>query len=154
MSYEELLIEASMDGVSVDENFIFKSTIKGLYIDGNIALASSLDTTAEKACILAEELGHHYTSSGVILDQSSVSNRKQEQVARLWAYDRLIGLQGIVSGYKAGCRSRYELAEHLGVTEEFLQEALLTYQAKYGTAARYDGYAIYFEPGLGVMELL
>lgn len=33
---------------------------------------------AEKACVLAEELGHHYTAVGDIIDQSYYSNRKQE----------------------------------------------------------------------------
>lgn len=50
--------------------------IKGLYIDGTITLNENLSTTSEKACILAEELGHYYTASGNILDQQE--NRKQE----------------------------------------------------------------------------
>lgn len=151
--YEELETSVCAEGVTIYDVNFGSDRIRGLYCDGAVAINNNIDTETERTCVLAEELGHHHTSSGVILDQSSTANRKQEQVARLWAYDRLIGLQGIVSGYKAGCRSRYELAEHLGVTEEFLQGALLTYQAKYGTAARYDGYVIYFEPGLGVMEL-
>lgn len=108
---------------------------------------------AEKACVLAEELGHHYTSSGNILDQSSVQNRKQEQVARTWAYNKLIGLVGIVDAYKTGCRSRSEMADHLNVTEEFLSEALERYRNKYGTYTAVDNYIIYFEPSLGVLEI-
>ena len=46
-------------------------------------------TTADT---LAEELGHHYTTVGDILDQTNVSNRKQERLARVWAYNRRIGL--------------------------------------------------------------
>ena len=65
--YEELLEEAAAQNISVDENFPFHGNLKGLYVDQNIALSDQLETSAEKACILAEELGHHYTSVGNIL---------------------------------------------------------------------------------------
>jgi len=68
--YEELLEEAAAQNISVDENFPFHGNLKGLYVDQNIALSDQLETSAEKACILAEELGHHYTSVGNILDIS------------------------------------------------------------------------------------
>ncbi len=63
--YEELLEEAASQNISVDENFPFHGNLKGLYVDQNIALSDQLETSAEKACILAEELGHHYTSVDV-----------------------------------------------------------------------------------------
>ena len=63
--------------------------------------------------MLAEELGHYYTTVGRIIEQDSVSDRKQERIARLWAYDKRIGLFGIVEGYKARCKNRHELAEYL-----------------------------------------
>jgi len=48
----------------------------------------------------------------------------------------------------------HELAEHLDVTEEFLKEALDKYRSKYGCYATVDNYVIYFEPCIGVMEML
>ena len=152
MNYEELLIEATRQGISVDENFPFASDLKGLYVDNNIALASSLNTSAEKACILAEELGHHYTSHGNVLDQNLTENRKQEHRARVWAYRNALGLSDLIEAYKHGCRNRYELAEHLNVTETFLLGAIEDYKAQYGLFARVDNYVVYFEP-LGVLEL-
>lgn len=53
--YEELLEEAAAQNISVDENFPFHGNLKGLYVDQNIALSDQLETSAEKACILAEE---------------------------------------------------------------------------------------------------
>lgn len=103
--------------------------------------------------ILAEELGHHYTSSGNILDMSVTANRKQEYHARFWAYNRLVGLQGIIACYKANCLAINEMAEYLDVTEEFLKEALECYRSKYGTAKQIDNYIIGFEPNLYVIEL-
>lgn len=37
--------------------------------------------TIEKACVLAEELGHYYTSQGDILELDTVDAIKQEQRA-------------------------------------------------------------------------
>ena len=125
--------------------------LKGFYVDGNIAIKMDMSTT-EKACVLAEELGHHYTTVGNILDQSKVENRKQERRARLWAYKKMFDLVDLVSAYKYGCRNRYEVAEYLGVTEQFLEEALYTYKEKYGLYTKVDRYVVYFKP-LGILEM-
>lgn len=158
--YEELLQDASDDNVRVYESFDLNGDddvtekIDGLYIDGNIALDKDLKTTTEKACVLAEELGHHYTSHGNIIDLNSPQNRKQEHQARLHGYNRMIGLRGIISAFNAGCQNRYEVAEHLHVTEEYLQEAIDCYTGKYGEYTIVDNYVIYFIPNLAVMEMI
>ena len=93
-TYEKLQEEACKDGIDVID-YPFKSKkIKGLYCDGTIAIKDNIDTTTEKACVLAEELGHHYTSVGNIIDMEYTGNRKQERQARLWGYNRSIGLFG------------------------------------------------------------
>ena len=106
----------------------------------------------EEACVLAEELGHYHTTVGDLLDQSDTENRKQELKARLWAYNKQIGLIGLVDAYKHGCHSRHEAAEYLGVTEEFLQDAIDRYRSKYGVCAEVDNYVVFIEPSLAVME--
>ena len=150
MSYEDLLIEADKTGLIVKEKHLplSKGRIKGK----KIAIRQNIPTLKEKACILAEELGHYHTAVGNILDQTSVENRKQERAGRLWAYDKLIGLSGIIQGFRARCQNRHELAECLGVTEEFLQEALEYYKEKYGIKVMIDGYTIMFDPALAVIE--
>lgn len=149
MTYDDLLIESDRNNLITKEKYLTanKGRIKG----NRIAINREL-TRREKKCVLAEELGHYYTTAGDILDQSDTSNRKQEYRARLMAYDRLIGLVGIVDAYKHGCRSRYEIAEHLDVTETFLQETLAAYRSKYGLCTQLADYIIYFDP-LGVLEL-
>jgi len=151
--YEKLLDEAHKSNVSVDENFRFKGKTSGLYIDGNIALSDKLDTNAAKACVLAEELGHHHTSAGNILDLSDSGNRKQEHQARLWAYDHQIGLNNIIKAYEHGCRNRYEVAEYLEITEEFLEEAIIIYREKYGVCTVIGKYCIMFIPQLTVGKM-
>ncbi len=150
MNYEELQIHHNNVPV-VEMDLSQVEGLKGLYYNGRIAIKQNMSET-EKACVLAEELGHHFTSTGNILDQSIVENRKQELKARLWAYNCQIGLTGIISAYEHGCGNSHEMAEYLEVTEEFLNEALEAYRQKYGVCKEVDNYIIYFLPNLGVMK--
>ena len=151
MNYEELLMSKDAKGINIIDRKFKSNRIRGLYCDGTIALKEDM-TSIEKACVLAEELGHHYTTVGNILDQSKAENRKQERRARLWAYQKAFDLIDLVSAYKHGCRNRYEIAEYLEVTESFLQEALDTYKVKYGVYTKVDKCVVCFEP-LGILEL-
>lgn len=151
MNYEELQTE-HIDVPVTEMDLSDVSGLKGLYYNGCVAIEQNLPNT-EKACVLAEELGHHYTTYGNIIDQDDISNRKQELRARTWAYNKQIGLLGIIKSYERGCRSRHEMAEYLDVTEEFLTDALERYRQKYGMYTTLDNYIIYFEPCLGVMKL-
>lgn len=150
MTYTDLLIEASGEGLIVKEKDLqaYDGRIKG----NHIAIRTGMPAT-QKACVLAEELGHKHTTYGDILEQYSISEQKQEQRARLWAYNKMIGLQGIISAYRHGCSSLHDMAEFLEVTEEFLSEALSRYRSKYGCYTTIDNYIIYFEPYMAVMEL-
>lgn len=149
MTYEELLFHSDNEGITVKEKNILGSNgrIKGK----RIAIRSALPNT-EKSCVLAEELGHYYTTVGNILDQSTVGNRKQELRARLWAYNCQIGLQGIIRTFEYGCRNIHEMAEYLDVTEEFLNEAITAYRNKYGICTEFDNYIIFFEPHLAILK--
>ena len=150
MNYEALLDEACAQGLVVKEKPLQYNNGR---IKGNrIAIRRSIPTNIEKACVLAEELGHHYTAVGNILDQASVENRKLELRGRIIAYNKMIGLTGLIDAFKARCRNRYEVAEYLDVTEEFLEETLQYYRSKYGCSTTIDNYMILFEP-LGVLEL-
>ena len=149
--YEKMQEKAYNDGIDVCDYKFSSNRIKGLYCDGTVAIEKKL-TQVQKACVLTEELGHHYTTVGNILDQSDPAARKQELRARLWAYNKMIGLSGIVHGFRSHCRNRYELADCLHVSEEFLDEALTCYRNKYGTSVELDGYLIVFDPSLAVIE--
>ena len=151
--FEKLEDVAYQDDVDV-LNYRFESNnIKGLYCDGVIAIREDM-TIPEKTCALAEELGHHETSVGNILDMTSAVNRKQERQARLWAYNKQIGLIGLVRAFEHGCQNRFEIAEYLEVTEEFLEECIECYRNKYGICKRVDNYVVYFRPQLSVMKLV
>ena len=151
MNYEELLVTAEKLLHYVWKHKIFAQN--GLIRGRRIAIRKNLTTQTEKSCVLAEELGHYFTSHGNILDMDEVKNRKQELRARLYGYDMQIGLLGIIECYKHHCRSLYEMAEYLQVTEEYLNEALECYSRKYGeNLVTIDNYAIRFVPSLQVTE--
>lgn len=145
MEYKDLMKEAEKEEVEILENSCI-GRLKGLYVDNTITLNTSIETISDKKCILAEELGHYFTSFGDIRDQSKVENRKQENRARAWGYERLIGIINLVNAYKNGISNRYELAEYLGVTEDYIDDALNYYKGKYGPYYVIDNYAVYFDP--------
>lgn len=148
--YETLCDELCQQGVEVYEISLLPKT-KGLYCDNVIWLNRDIESQREKTCILAEEQAHYLTTVGDILDQRKMSNRRQENLARRMAYEKLIPLQRLVEASREGIRNRYELAEYLDVTEEFLEDALSYYKSKYGQFTKWTIYIIYFDP-LGVFE--
>ena len=151
-SYEILLDEAHSAGLLVKEKPLQCNDGR---INGNrIAIRHDIKTSRKKANVLAEELGHYYTSVGDIRDQSKLENRKQERQARLHGYNRLIGLMGIIHAFNAGCQNKYEIADYLDVTEEYLEECISCYRDKYGVYATVDNYIIYFIPNLVVVEMI
>lgn len=150
MKYDALLDEANAEGISIKER-PFK-TYDGRIKGKDIYLRKDMNTT-EKGCVLAEELGHYYTSVGNIIDMDSSSNRKQERQARLWAYNKQIGLKGLVRAYEAGCQNRYEVAEYLEVTDEFLADCIECCRQKYGIGTTVDNYYIMFIPNLTIGKI-
>lgn len=150
--YETLLIESEKDGILVMEKPL-DGNINGLYCSDTIAINSKLETQAQKACVLAEEMGHHYKTHGNILNLKNVRNLKQEKIARKWAYERLVPLCKLIEAFESGIHTRYDLAEHLGVTEEFLEQAIKHYKVKYGAYCEIDGYVIYFEPNFAILKM-
>ena len=83
----------------------------------------------------------------------SVQNIKQERQSRVWAYDNRIGLTGLIRAFERCCQSRYEVADFLGVTEEFLSDALNYYKVKYGEFTVIDHYIIRFIPCLMIAKM-
>ena len=151
---EKLEQEAADKGLEIIEHPFQSERIKGLCVDHTIALSRRLRSYKEKACVLAEEIAHHDLNVGDILDQSDAGASQQEHRARMRAFDRLVGLSGIVSCFKAGDRTIWEMADRLEVTEDFLREALEAYRNRYGDGVALDGCWISFEPHLDVVEMV
>ena len=141
--YEQLLEKAKNHGVDSVEMHFKKDC--GYYGD-NVAFINRTSTNACKHCILAEELGHHFTSVGNILNQNDSNNIKQEKKARAWGFEHAIPLTVLAEAIDYPCLTRLELAEYLEVTEEYLLEAIEYYKQKYGLYVTLGNYTILFEP--------
>ena len=151
MTYEDLLIEHDDSNLIIKEKPLQSSD--GRIKNNRIAIRKDIPTV-KKACVLAEELGHYHTTIGNIIEQQTIEDIKQERKARIWAYDKLIGLSGLIREFEHGCHGRYEIAEYLDVTEDFLQDAVDYYQVKYGRFATIDHYIIRFIPYLVIAKML
>lgn len=150
MNYEDLLIEYDTEDIVIKEKPLQSSN--GRIYNNRIAIRHDMNTV-DKTCTLAEELGHYYTTTGDILNQENVSNRKQEHRARMWAYSKLLPLQFFVLAFKHGCRSIHETAEFLEVSEEFLVDCINAYYSKYGPFLETNGYLFMFsETGLNISK--
>ncbi|QRN85999.1 ImmA/IrrE family metallo-endopeptidase [Clostridia bacterium] len=149
--HELLLEEAAQNSIDVVNYDIPVSALKGLYCDGMIILDNSLETEKEKTCVLAEELGHHYFTVGDILNESPIVNAKQEKLARCWAYERIVPIGSFIEAYEIQPASCVDFSEYLGVTEDFLKQAIKHYAVKYGNRLELNEYVIIFSP-LGVMK--
>lgn len=150
MTYDGLLAVADSLGLVTREKDLqaYDGRIKGT----RVAIRRTIPTYRKKACVLAEELGHFFTSSGDILDDTPES-RKQERKARMWAFDVQIGLSGLIDAKAAGCRSLYETAEYLDVPQNFLRDCLECYHEKYGTQVIFQDHVIVFDPYMDVLTL-
>lgn len=120
--------------------------VKGLYFDNIIVLHNKIETSSERNSILAEELGHYFTSSGNILDQSSLKAQKQESSARRWAAEQLIKPSRLIDAFNAGVSNRWELSQFLDVTESFIADSLIHMKSVYGEKLTINDYTIHFDP--------
>ncbi len=125
MTYDEMCIEYS-NSVDIFEHPIAEECtqigvvgVKGLYKNGHIVIDKNL-TNIEKKCILAEELGHHFTTTGNILDSRIGSNLKEERRAREWGALHLIQLEDFIRAC-AMYENIYQIAEELEVTIDVVQ---------------------------------
>lgn len=98
----------------------------GLYGDGCVWIRRSM-SSARKACILAEEIGHYETSSGDILDQRDPNNVKQENKARRWAFEKLLPEENIYLAAMNGYVTTWDIADYFDLDEEFVKAALRYY---------------------------
>ena len=88
--------------------------------------SSKIPTSAEEKVILAHEVGHCET--GAFYDENSLELRSRcEYRADKWAVKMLIPKDSLSQALKSGITRTWELAEHFGVTEEFILKACRLY---------------------------
>lgn len=129
---EELKQEAGERGIDVHEREIPVPGMSAAYIKtetGEHIIIRQDGTQAERACWLAEELGHHYTGSERRLHYTAVDDWRAEAKARKWAHDRLLSPEAIRTAAR-NTDDIYEIAFILNVSVEFLRESIDWYMAR------------------------
>ncbi|WP_414052938.1 ImmA/IrrE family metallo-endopeptidase [Macrococcus animalis] len=119
--------------------------LKGLYYTNNIVIDKSL-SYYQSIEVLAEEIGHHFTSLGDIRDYNNISSMKQETKARRYGYELVVSLDDLIDAYQNDVRTMCELTHFLEVTPEFISKAIDYYKSKYGLSTVYKNYKITFDP--------
>jgi Zn-dependent peptidase ImmA (M78 family) len=146
--YEGLESEAAAEGIIVDYTEL-KTTRALLLRDGDLEVIQICPSAsyAERACLLAEELGHHFTSVGntVIHPDPTTLSRSEERALR-FAVERLLPLDRVTVALSKAPRSLHELAEDLGVTVDLLRHAMAFWEATRGLYAKGDDCVLKFDP--------
>ncbi|EJT6167380.1 ImmA/IrrE family metallo-endopeptidase [Clostridium perfringens] len=124
------------------EEVNFKSpSIGGIYFKVSgmnpiIGIHKNLLTDTRKyISVLAEELGHHFTSSGNLTSEcitysDKLNRSKQEKRARIWASNFLISDNEIIGAILQNINTIYGLSLHFNVTEEIIKYKLLSIYIK------------------------
>lgn len=98
----------------------------GFYCDSYVLIKKKM-LTCRKTCVFAEELGHHFTSAGDILDLDDINSLKQEHKARVWAYHKLLPIENVYAAAMQGYTESWQMAEYFDLDEEFVMDALKHY---------------------------
>ena len=151
-NYESLLIDyenCEIDFKEVD----FQCNKEIGYYNNNKILVNTQISNKQKYGVLAEELGHHFTTVGDIKKLDNTNNKKQELKARRWGHKKIVSLDSIIEAFDNNCLNKYEIAEYLGVTDKYFEECIQDYKNMYGTeVCKIGKYHIIFEPSLGIYQ--
>lgn len=135
---DKLLHLAHQESIIVEE-FFLEEPLKGIYIHQDnrppiIGLSTTIDTLYEKRSILAEELGHHFTSVGNALPcqfynyHTRMNISKIEYKAMRWAASYLIPDDDLIEVLRNGLYQPCELAEHFCVVPELINIRLKLFE--------------------------
>lgn len=76
---------------------------------------------------LSHELGHCATGSFYNIYAAIECRQRHENRADKWAITHLVPVADLDEAIAAGCTEVWELAEHFGVTEDFIRKAVCYY---------------------------
>lgn len=129
MHIARLLSIAEQEQIYVYTTYL-PSHVRGVYCRNSsgavILLDKRIPSRRELGCILAEELGHHFTSTYNICNYYShmdaIRINREERMALIWAANELIPDEDFVDMLSwEQPPTRYEMAEHFYVTERLIE---------------------------------
>jgi hypothetical protein len=131
---EKLLLLAEKFGLTVYETLPPDLPINGLYIDNQnhkLILMKPTIPDSKYIPVLAEEIGHHISSSGVLLELDDINHVKSENYGRAWAIDYLLPVcKFAFASALFGCKTSADYAEFFSLDEEFVKDAIQHHKRK------------------------
>lgn len=102
------------------------SSLSVLLEDGSCAIGIDRRglTEVQERTQLAHEIGHCETGSFYSRYIKVDSRQRHENRADKWAIKKLIPVEELDEAVARGCTELWELAEHFGVTEDFMRKAI------------------------------
>ena len=100
-----------------------------------------------RLCVLAEELGHHFTASrdSILSVISEIDLAREEERAIRWAVDALLPIHRIVEEVvRSSPANLLELSDTLGVIPGVLERAISLHQLRHGELYRSQKYTLHF----------
>ena len=98
--------------------------------DGDCYIGIDVETqdgNVQERVHIGHELGHCLTGSFYSIHTAVDSRQRHENRADKWAVKQLIPVDDLDAAVANGCSEIWELAEHFGVTEQFMQKAVCYY---------------------------
>ena len=126
-----LYLYAEQHGIDVD--WVPTSRALSLSVplpDGTYAIAINpwkMETLEQETVCLAHELGHCETGSFYNRWAKLDLRKKHENRADKWAVRQLVPVEELDQAVADGCEEIQALADHFGVTEEFMKKAVCWY---------------------------
>lgn len=124
---DKLYILADKHNIPIDENCpesIISMSVR--LEDGTKIIGLSNDTNNEYTRLerMAHEMGHCMTDSFYVGYSRFELRAKHEKRADIWAVNNIIPFRELCRAVKNGCRESWELAEHFGVSQTFIEKAI------------------------------
>lgn len=104
--------------------------LSGLIIDKVVYIDDKLPDNRKKA-VVAEEIGHHKTAVGNIVDYNDHHKMKAEKMGRKWSYKKLVPKQDLLKFiHNKEQVFDYEIAENFEVPDEIVKEVIEMYRVE------------------------
>ena len=127
---DELYERAERDGIEVIGYRLPQTRAVSLFQGGKCVIGidnSRVYSKAEEKTMLAHEMGHCETGAFYNEHSPLSLSGKCERRANEWAILNCVPYGELISAYRDGARTHFELAEHFGVSERLIQRAIEYY---------------------------
>lgn len=129
MTLFDLYDRAEEQGIEVDD-VPMRALVSASFPEGWIALdTSKIQSASEEKTILAHEISHIETGSFYNIYSRYDLKSKCEYKANAHAIQLLIPQSQLQKAYRHGITEIWDLADHFGVTEDFVRQAVEYYAA-------------------------